>query len=303
MRLEDPLPEPEQIDLLFGVANALLDRVREADLAPGGIEDPDVDDLGVEDLLDPVPDEVVHRLHVEVLGQPLLDVVDERQLGVALSRLLDRPGPAERGADMGRDEGHDLLVRFGVRRVSDVALHDHRADDPTFRPQRDAEPIEPPDAELFGLSPLEDGVHLVLGEQHRNALPEEVRGDTPRLAGTHRLPDVGVRPVRVDGINEERPIHCASVLVVQDDVEVPCVHQLAHDPVDRGIELLHVLSGARRLGDPVQGGLELGGAIVRHVAVSGASAVQSLIRDCLPLTSNSSTKARPSAGPVMFVFV
>ena len=33
----------------------------------------DVDDLGVEDLAGAVADEVVHRLHVELRGQALLD--------------------------------------------------------------------------------------------------------------------------------------------------------------------------------------------------------------------------------------
>ena len=40
------------------------------------IEDPDVDDLGVEDRLDPLANEVLHRLHVELLGEAPLDVVD-----------------------------------------------------------------------------------------------------------------------------------------------------------------------------------------------------------------------------------
>ena len=62
------------------------------------VEDADVDDLGVEDLLDLVADEVVHRLHVELAGEPLLDAVDERQLGVPLPRLVDQPRVLERDA-------------------------------------------------------------------------------------------------------------------------------------------------------------------------------------------------------------
>ena len=53
--------------------------------------DPDVDDLGVEDLLDLVADEVVHRLHVELGGEPCLDAVDDRQLGGALVGLGQQP--------------------------------------------------------------------------------------------------------------------------------------------------------------------------------------------------------------------
>ena len=37
------------------------------------VEDPDVEHLGVEDLAQPVADEVVHRLHVDLRGQALLD--------------------------------------------------------------------------------------------------------------------------------------------------------------------------------------------------------------------------------------
>jgi len=49
---------------------------------PGvAIDDADVDDLGVENRLDPIAHEVVHRLHLEALRQPALDVVDQCQLG------------------------------------------------------------------------------------------------------------------------------------------------------------------------------------------------------------------------------
>ena len=50
--------------------------------------DADVDDLRVEDLLDPVADQVVHLLHVELGGKALLDAVDDRQLGRALVALF-----------------------------------------------------------------------------------------------------------------------------------------------------------------------------------------------------------------------
>ena len=77
------------------------------------IEDPDVDDLGVEDLADLVADEVVHRLHVELGGEALLDAVDDRQLGCALVglgeqslRLVEQPGVLERDAQA-RGEGRE----------------------------------------------------------------------------------------------------------------------------------------------------------------------------------------------------
>jgi hypothetical protein len=41
------------------------------------------------------------------------------------------------------------------------------------------------------------------------------------------------------------------LLVVERDVEVVGVHQLADDPMDRGVELAQVLHGTGRLRDPV----------------------------------------------------
>ena len=48
----------------------------------------------VEDLADPLADELDDRLELELLGEGLADLVDEGQLGVPLAGLLDRPDPA-----------------------------------------------------------------------------------------------------------------------------------------------------------------------------------------------------------------
>ena len=50
--LQHVLAEADQLDRLVGEADAALDRVREVDEARGLVVDPDVDDLGVEDVLD-----------------------------------------------------------------------------------------------------------------------------------------------------------------------------------------------------------------------------------------------------------
>ena len=60
------------------------------DLAAVQVEDADVDDLRVEDLVDLVAHQVVHRLHVELGGEALLDAVDDRQLGRALVGLSEQ---------------------------------------------------------------------------------------------------------------------------------------------------------------------------------------------------------------------
>ncbi len=100
-----------------------LDRVREPDEACRPIDDPDVDDLGVEDLLDPLADEVVHRLHLDVGGESGLDAVDDRQLGGPLvglgeqaSCLVDEPGVLEGDAQAAgeRRQHPDVSVAEGV---------------------------------------------------------------------------------------------------------------------------------------------------------------------------------------------
>ena len=107
-------------------------------------------DLDVEDLLDLVADEVVHRLHVELGGEALLDGVDDRQLLRPLVRLgqqpaglVEQPGVLE-GDAQARGEGRqqpDVGFAEGVRRgrgsgarsrpMTSVA-DDERDDEPRF---------------------------------------------------------------------------------------------------------------------------------------------------------------------------
>ena len=71
-----------------------------------------------------VADQVVHRLHVELGREALLDAVDDRQLGRALVRLgeeplrlVEQPGVLEGHAQARGDRRHEPLVRLaeGVR--------------------------------------------------------------------------------------------------------------------------------------------------------------------------------------------
>ena len=98
---------------LVGEAFPALERVRVVDHPGLTVEDADVDDLRVEDLDETIADEVVHRLHLEVLGEAALDVVDERELGVALPCLLEQPGVLERDAEAPREgrRGAERLPR------------------------------------------------------------------------------------------------------------------------------------------------------------------------------------------------
>jgi hypothetical protein len=50
-----------------------------------------IDGLRIEDLLDLVAHQVVHRLHVEPGSESFLDAVDDRQLSRAFVRFLEQP--------------------------------------------------------------------------------------------------------------------------------------------------------------------------------------------------------------------
>ena len=95
-RLEDVFRHTHNLVGLVGKSFAALDRVPRVHQPVFTVHQPDVDDLRVEDLPDPIPDEVVHRLHVKALGETTLDVVDQRELGVPLPRLLEQPGVLQR---------------------------------------------------------------------------------------------------------------------------------------------------------------------------------------------------------------
>src|SRR5204862_54223 len=90
--------EAHDLDRVVDQSNATLERIREPDRARVTIDYPDVDGLRVEDLPDALAHEVVHPLHLEVLGEATLNVVDERQLGVPLPRLFEQAGVLERNA-------------------------------------------------------------------------------------------------------------------------------------------------------------------------------------------------------------
>ncbi len=114
-RFEDVLAEPDGCHRVGGQSLSLLDDVREADETVGLVEHRDIDHLGVEDVTESVPDEVVHRLHLEVLGQAALDVVDERELGVALASLLEQPSVLERDAQAPRERREESHVGVAER--------------------------------------------------------------------------------------------------------------------------------------------------------------------------------------------
>ncbi len=82
------------------------------------VVEPDVHSLGIEDLLDLVDDELIHRLHVEFRGKAFLNAVDDLQLGGALVclgqealGLVEEPGILKSHAHARSDCRYELHVR------------------------------------------------------------------------------------------------------------------------------------------------------------------------------------------------
>jgi hypothetical protein len=118
--LEDVLRHTHDLERLIRQSHPALDRISGVH-EPGLVVDQrDVDHLRIEDLLDAIPDQVVHRLHLEVLRQPALHVVDECQLGVPLPGLFEQPRVLERDAQASGDRGEEADVAIAE---CELAVH------------------------------------------------------------------------------------------------------------------------------------------------------------------------------------
>ena len=95
-RLHHVLAEADQRDRVLLEALAALDHVREGQKSAGLVVDRDAHDLGVEDLLELVADEVVDRLRIELAGDRRLHAVDQRELRVSPPGLVDELCVVER---------------------------------------------------------------------------------------------------------------------------------------------------------------------------------------------------------------
>ena len=111
------------------------------------VVDPDVDDLGVEDLVDLVADELVHRPACRAGRQALLDAVDDRQLGGPLVglgqqalRLVEQAGVLERDAQARGERREQPLVGLAERVSWSRALESDHADRLVAGHDRHAEP-------------------------------------------------------------------------------------------------------------------------------------------------------------------
>ena len=91
---------------------AFVDLVREGDQSGRVVVAGDEHRLCVEQDAEALADEFDDRLELELTAEGQADLVDQRQLGVALARLLDGPDAAQRGADVLADEGEEVPVGF-----------------------------------------------------------------------------------------------------------------------------------------------------------------------------------------------
>ena len=211
-------------------------------------------------------DELDDVLEVQLLGERRTDLVDDGQLRVALPRLFDGTSPHQRGPDVLRDEHEQFQVLARVAAILAIGLDGDDPDRPAIGLQRRAHPFDghlPDDLELALLG---EGLVVLRGKEFRLAMSQHIGSRSTCLADAEVVPRVRIGDFGVNLIAVEREVDQLTLVVVQRDVEVVRVHQLADDLVDLGVERGHILGGARRLGDAVQGGLDLRGVLVRSLA-------------------------------------
>ena len=231
-----------------------------------GVVRPDVDHLRVEDLLDLVADDLIDRLHFELAGERRLHAVDQRQLGIALPRLLDRAGARKRGADVLPDEREQLLVLLGVvgaqaRLVRRDGERPHR---PPLRTERNAQPVLGGCPDPRELTLLDELVPLLERGMQGLPGPEYVGRGAVCFTRAELEPLLRVGGVGIEIVGVVGPADQATLFVVERDPESLRIHELADDLVDRAVELLHVLGRARELRDAVERALDPLPVFARH---------------------------------------
>ena len=122
---------------------------READHVGRSVIQTDVQILDVELGREALPDQLDDAVVLELLGQGGTDLVDDRQLGVALLglgeqalRLVEQPSVLERHAHAARDRGQQPLVGIGVG-VGLAGLEGDDPDDPLAGRDGDARATTP----------------------------------------------------------------------------------------------------------------------------------------------------------------
>ena len=112
-RLQHVLPEADHRHRLEVVTLATFDQVGEAEQPRRLVIGRDAHGLRVVDLVDLLADDFVDRLRVKLGGDGRLHAVDQCQLGVALSSLVNEARVFERDAETARERGQQANVVLG----------------------------------------------------------------------------------------------------------------------------------------------------------------------------------------------
>ena len=100
--------------------------VGEVDHVGRGVVEGDVDEVGAEHLPELVAEPLDQGVELELLGERLPDVVDDRELGRALPRLLEQPGVLERDAQAPGERREQADVGLAERVFAiEVVERDH----------------------------------------------------------------------------------------------------------------------------------------------------------------------------------
>ena len=134
--LHHMLAEADQRDRLLVETFPLLDHIRELEKPTALVVDRDAHDLSVKDLPQPVSDELVDRVRVELAGDRRLDAVDQCQLCVALPRLVDELSVLECDTQAARDRGEQSLIGITERVLTVEVLDRDHAGGPTTDNER-----------------------------------------------------------------------------------------------------------------------------------------------------------------------
>jgi hypothetical protein len=225
---------------------AALDRIRELEQSGCLGVDGDIEHLRVEDVADPVADDFVDRLRVQLTGDRLLHAVDQSELGVPLPRLADEPRVVERGAKAPRQRRQQLLVGFGEGMLAiEVVERDHA---PRFAARDEWH--------------VERGLRHLAGPEHRVAEPLRRLGnvlvDQQWLARLHHVPPeaelaqrhrlVGIPDPALDRVRE---VDEPRGLVVNGDVDDLCVENRLEFVSDDVVDRLQLELARKRLLDAV----------------------------------------------------
>ena len=190
------------------------------------------------------PDEVAHRLDVDLGGQPLLDLGDDLELRGPLARVVqqplrlgEQPRVLERDAHRRRDRREQALggIRVGVLLE---ALEGEHAEDLVAHLDRDAQP-------RLGVRPGADragGVEHRRGpEPERLAGPDHVRGEARPRARTGRSGSAAPRRSRTGTRSRRVP---ASYMAMNIERRLELLADALADEVHDHVEL-ELLASAR----------------------------------------------------------